>query len=108
MKFPRHGHSACAVGDKYIAVSGGRYEGTKCEMYSINTNKWQELPELITRRHYHSSCAFEGRQIFVFCGIHNESRQYINSIECLDVSMIGRNIQTKWQNFVLAASPTQQ
>lgn len=108
MRNPRHGHSACAVGDRLIAVSGGRIgSGTTCEMYNINSNKWQDLPELNTRRHYHSSCAFEGKQIFVFCGIHNESRQYINSIECLDVSMIQKNMQAKWQIYQLNSSPIQ-
>jgi hypothetical protein len=62
MKFPRHGHSACAVGDRLIAVTGGRIgTGTACEMYHTLTNKWENLPDLTTKRHYHSSCAFEGK-----------------------------------------------
>lgn len=88
MKHPRHGHSACAVGDRYIAVSGGRIgSGTTCEMFCINTNKWSDLPQMATKRHYHSSCSFGGKSVFVFCGIHNDTRSYINSIERLDVSM---------------------
>ena len=42
---------------------------------------------MITKRHYHSSCAFEGKSVFVMCGIHNETRSYINTIERLDISL---------------------
>lgn len=41
MKHPRHGHAACAVADRFIAVTGGRIgTGTSCEYYNINLNKW--------------------------------------------------------------------
>jgi hypothetical protein len=87
MRDPRHGHSACAVGDKYICVTGGRIgTGTTCEMFDIKANKWSMLSEMATKRHYHSSCAFEGRSVFVFCGICNDTRSYINSVERIDVS----------------------
>jgi hypothetical protein len=106
MKYPRHGHSACAVGNRFIAVTGGRIgSGTTCEMYNINSNKWANLPDMITKRHYHSSCAFEGKNIFVFCGIHNETRSYINSIEHCDVSNFEKNIATKWDSYILNNSP---
>lgn len=37
MKYQRHGHSACAVSDKYVLVSGSRLEkaGGTCELYSV-------------------------------------------------------------------------
>lgn len=107
MKYARHGHSACAVGDRYIVVTGGRIgSGTTCEIYDINTNKWSDLPEMGTKRHYHSSCAFEGKSVFVFCGIHNETRNYINTIERLDISLFSQNIVSPWAQYVLNQSPT--
>ena len=47
MKHPRHGHSACAVGDRQIVVTGGRFgTGTTSEMFDVNSNVWRDLPEL--------------------------------------------------------------
>ena len=37
MNDPRHGHSACAVGSKYIVVTGGRIgTGTTAEIFDVN------------------------------------------------------------------------
>lgn len=107
MNDPRHGHSACAVGNKYIVVTGGRIgTGTSSEIFDVNQNKWSRLPEMTVKRHYHSSCAFEGKSVFVFCGIHNDTRSYINSIERLDVSLFSNNIVSAWQPYQLNHSPT--
>jgi len=54
---------------------------------------------MTVKRHYHSSCAFEGKSVFVFCGIHNDTRSYINSIERLDVSLFSNNIVSAWQPY---------
>lgn len=87
MLYPRHGHSACAVGETQIVVTGGRHgAGNECELFERSKNQWRELPKLLRRRHYHSSCAFEGRSIFVFCGIDNDTRGYINKIERLQLN----------------------
>jgi hypothetical protein len=88
LKEPRHGHSACSVGDKFIAVTAGRLaSGNSCEIYDVGLNKWTDLPKLNTKRHYHSSCVFENSSVFVFCGINNDNRAYVNTIERLDISM---------------------
>jgi hypothetical protein len=88
LKYARHGHSACSIADKYIAVTAGRIgDGNTCEIYDVNTNKWNDLPKLNTKRHYHSSCVFENSSLFVFCGINNDNRSYVNTIERLDISL---------------------
>lgn len=105
---PRHGHSACAVGDKYIVVTAGRFDaGPKAtaELFNVPANKWTDLPNMIIKRHYHSSCAFRGESVFVFCGIHNETRAYINDIEQLDLSMISSNLVNAWQKYQINSSP---
>ena len=90
MKHPRHGHSACWFGDKFIAITGSRKEKNnsqvKCEMYNSDIDLWYELPDLNIGRHYHSSCSFRDQFLFVFCGIANSTRKYINSIEKYDHS----------------------
>ena len=98
MKFPRHGHSACWLGEKFIVVSGSRKEKndsqTRVECYNSDLDLWFELPQLNVGRHYHSSCSFSDRFVYVFCGIANKTRKYINSIECLD-----NNSKKQWVLF---------
>jgi hypothetical protein len=37
-------------------------------------------------RHYHSSCGFSNKYVYVFCGISNETKKYLNTIERLEVN----------------------
>lgn len=96
MRHPRHGHSAVAFGEKFIVVSGSRKEKdnsqVKCEMYNSDLDIWFDMPDLNVGRHYHSSCAFNDTMIYVFCGIANATRKYVNSIEKYD-----HNNRQKWQ-----------
>jgi len=95
MKHPRHGHSAIWFGEKFIVVSGSRKEKNssevKCEMYNTDIDLWFEMPDLNTGRHYHSTCTFSDRWIYVMCGIANKTKKYINSIEKYD-----HNDKKKW------------
>lgn len=88
MKHPRHGHSATWFSEKFIVVTGSRKEKnssqTKCEMYNSDIDLWFEMPDLNIGRHYHSSCSFRETSIYVFCGIANSTRKYINTIERYD------------------------
>jgi len=88
MKHPRHGHSAIWFGSKFIVVTGSRKEKndsqSRCEMYNSDIDLWFEMPNLNVGRHYHSSCQFSERFIYIFCGIANKTRKYINSLEVYD------------------------
>ena len=90
MKHPRHGHSACWFSDKFVVVTGSRKEKNnsqmKCEMYNSDIDLLFEMPDLNIGRHYHSSCVFGDRSVYVFCGIANKTRKYMNSIERYDQS----------------------
>jgi hypothetical protein len=87
MKYPRHGHSACSLSDKFIVVTGSRKENdqahVKAECYNIDIDLWFDLPQLNEGRHYHASCSFLEKFVYVFCGIANATKKYINSIERL-------------------------
>jgi len=64
MQYPRHGHSACSVGRKFIVVTGSKKRNknaqVKCEKYDCDTNKWSTMQDLNIGRFYHASCAFSG------------------------------------------------
>jgi hypothetical protein len=60
-------------------------------MYNTDIDLWFEMPDLNVGRHYHSSCSFADKMIYVFCGIANHTRKYINSIEKYD-----SNNKSKW------------
>ena len=90
MKYPRQGHSICSLGTKFLVVTGSRMDheesGKRCEMYNINMDLWWEIPDLNIARHYHSSCSFAEKMVYVFCGINNQTKKYLNTIERYDNS----------------------
>ena len=73
MNYARHGHSCCSILDRYIIVSGSRKEvnsaAQKVELYDILIDEWIEMPMIKEGRHYHSSCNFNNKFIYVFGGI---------------------------------------
>ena len=68
-------------------------------MYNSDIDLWFEIADLNIGRHYHSSCAMNDRYVYVFCGIANQTRKYINTIEKFDNQNRAKwqtiNIQTK-------------
>lgn len=91
MQYARHGHSCVGIADTYIMVSGSRKEvsqaSQKVELYDSNQDEWMELQNIQEGRHYHSSCNFENKYIYIFGGIQNASKKYSNSIERLVFSL---------------------
>lgn len=91
MQYARHGHSCCSLGENYIVVTGSRKEVKEApfrtELFSINENRWMELQKINNGRHYHSSCSFENSYVYIFCGISNQSKKYLNTIEKLAVNL---------------------
>jgi N-acetylneuraminic acid mutarotase len=47
MKYARHGHSCCSLGENYIVVTGSRKDIDRAphrtEIYNTLQNKWTEL-----------------------------------------------------------------
>ena len=89
MQFARHGHSCCSLGENLIFVTGSRKDidgaSKQTEMYNTDLNKWTTLGPMNMARHYHSSCTFKNSFLYVFCGISNDSKKYLNTIERLEV-----------------------
>jgi hypothetical protein len=105
MAFPRHGHSACAIGDHSILVTGSRKDNhkssQKCELYNLAQNKWVELPMLNHGRHYHASCGFNGQFAYVFCGIANATKRYTSNIEKLEIGHLLAGRPSAWKEIQL-------
>lgn len=99
MQYARHGHSCVGIADTYIMVSGSRKEvsqaSQKVELYDSNQDEWMELQNINEGRHYHSSCNFENKFIYIFGGIQNASKKYSNTIERL-VFSLQTITQVKW------------
>ena len=91
MQFARHGHAVVGLNDTFIMVSGSRKEvghaSQKVELYDTNQDEWIELQNLNEGRHYHSCCSFENKFVFIFGGIHNQSKKYSNTIERLNFQL---------------------
>ncbi len=109
MNYARHGHSVCSFGENWVVVTGSRkdIDGAckQTEMYNVQTNSWVTLGQMNTGRHYHSSCSFQNNSIYVFCGISNESKKYLNSIECLKIDPynLAYSSQQRWVNIAYQA-----
>lgn len=88
-------------------VTGSRKDidgaSKQTEMYNTDTNKWATLAPMNTARHYHSSCTFQNTHLYVFCGISNESKKYLNTIERLQVNPADMmfNLTQRWQSLVV-------
>ena len=103
-KHPRNGHGITNVGSSQVVVTGTRIgNGATCEAYDVKSNKWSDLPELNNGRYYHSSCTFNQKQVFVFCGLCTTSKKYLDTIEVLDFSTNA----TQWQMFEIKLKPDQ-
>lgn len=77
----------------------------KCEVYDTVRDKWLMIPNLKTKRNFHSSIAFENRYIYVVAGFNGGQRT--NLIEKFDTTPENRvrgwqivnvkmNNQTNW------------
>ena len=105
MSAPLHGHAACSFMSKYIVVSGSRKDidssARKAAIYSTEGDNWTDLPLMINGRHYHASCEFNSEWIYVFAGISNVTKRYINSVERLNVKSSLNNLNTLWSEAVI-------
>ena len=99
LQYARHGHSLTSIAEKYIMVTGSRKEvsnaSQKVELYDTVNDEWMELSDINTGRHYHSSCTFDNKFVFLFGGIKNSDKKYVNSIEKLSFTM--NNFMNKWE-----------
>eukprot|EP00347_Sterkiella_histriomuscorum_P011771 403371155 len=108
MKYPRHGHSCCTLGETFIFVTGSRKDTDKApnktEMYDTRQDAWVELAMFNQGRHYHSSCSFQSKFVYIFCGISNETKKYLNSIERLefDPNSIQNSLKKTWVKLEIA------
>ena len=88
LKYPRHGHTLARIQSKFIYCIGTRKDMSDCsksvEVYNVSLDLWYEIASLNEGRHYHSACTFEERFLYVFCGISNDSKKYINTVERFD------------------------
>ena len=94
-KHAREFPAICNWKDKFIFLSGGDGGWRSVEKYDIADDKWEVIkPEMSIVRRRHSSCSL-GNYIYVICGYNCHEKIFTNSIERLDVSKIGSDMN-KW------------
>ena len=81
--------------DKIFCISGDYTK--KVEKYSELKDKWNIISELNKIRSNFNACIFEDRYLFVFFGYDAYSKEYINSIEYID--LIKNNSKWKYLNY---------
>ena len=83
-------HAGCALENgKFLAISGSMDDddSMKCELYSIELDRWTALPDLTTSKYSHSMTSRADRYLYIFGGFDllNDDKD-LNSIECLDLN----------------------
>jgi len=110
MNYARHGHSCCTILDRYIIVSGSRKEvnnaANRVELYDAQIDEWLELPRINEGRHYHSSCHFNHKFVYVFGGIQNSNKKYSASIEKFHFDLDGLSSRS-WERVNISKSQMQ-
>jgi len=91
MLFERRAHTLTSITiDKHksfiyaIGSSLPNESMNKCEVYDVYNNSWQPLPNLNTKRNFHTTIAFENQALYVVAGFNGGQRT--NLIEKLDLS----------------------
>ena len=73
MNYKRVDHSMCYLTDQFLFVTGSYIQDEKmnetCERYDVAKDRWAKFPPLTVGRAFHASCGFEGRYVFVLCGL---------------------------------------
>jgi N-acetylneuraminic acid mutarotase len=71
----------------YIYAVGSKYPdetSRKCEVFDLAKNKWTEIGDLNSSRHYHSITVIENRFLYVIGGRDSMTEAPLDSIERLD------------------------
>lgn len=73
MNYNHTDHSMCFLTDQFLFATGSYLKEenylTTTERYDVDLDRWAKYPNLTIGRAFHSSCGFEGRYVFVFCGM---------------------------------------
>ena len=72
----------------------------KVEIFQINKNEWRDLPEMITERSNSASCIInkkENKYIFNLFGYNYPTKEYLNTIEFLNINQ--NNSNWKYLNY---------
>ena len=70
--------------DQRIFCMSGDYN-KKVECYIEQKNQWIDIPEMLTERSNFSCCIIKEQYLFALFGYNNISKQYLNSIEYIDL-----------------------
>ena len=70
--------------DQRIFCMSGDYN-KKVECYIEQKNQWIDIPEMLTERSNFSCCIIKEQYLFALFGYNNVSKQYLNSIEYIDL-----------------------
>ncbi len=85
-----------------ICLSGEHNK--KCEIYSINKNKWNEMAERNFERSEFGTCIINNKYLFALFGFNSPKNEYLNNIEFLDLLTEGslwKNLDYKSDNISL-------
>lgn len=101
----RYSSSLTTLKQRYVVVTGGikkhGFHATKLvHRFCIDTLKWFKMPDMLTGKYQHASCAF-GETVYVFCGSQpvNAGIERLDDA-CSDDPQQWRRVPVKPSNFL--------
>jgi len=79
-----HSNGCLIFYDQRIFCLNGDFN-KKVECYIESKNEWIDIPEMLTERSNCSCCIIQEQYLFALFGYNNVSKQYLNSIEFIDL-----------------------
>ena len=79
-----HSNGCLIFYDQRIFCLNGDFN-KKVECYIETKNEWIDIPEMLTERSNFSCCIIQEQYLFSIFGYNNVSKQYLNSIEFIDL-----------------------
>ena len=79
-----HSNGCLIFYDQRIFCLNGDFS-KKVECYIESKNEWIDIPEMLTERSNCSCCIIQEQYLFALFGYNNTSKQYLNSIEFIDL-----------------------
>ena len=103
MGYRRNFHSMCYLTPTKLVVSGSREtkngSDKAIELYDLTKDKWITLPAMDKGRSRHSSIGFQGKYVYVFCGLvdMNDKVHYAHPVMSRNISYLDcSNNRGKW------------
>jgi len=79
-------HALCIACEEIYSIGGWECTwSANCQKYTISSNKWNSLPNLLSDAHRNAAFSFNEKEVYSLGGRHSGGCGYLNTIERLSI-----------------------